>query len=97
MIITIPNIIIKHNTFYYILALIISIILIIPIIGFKNYLSIILIITLSILIYIILININNQNIYDSLPSTVIPQPPHLGLDGISLDNLIAGTPKINYY
>lgn len=48
--------------------------------------GIILFIILYILIYIILSNLNGNNLSGSLPSTSYPIPPHLGHDGISIEN-----------
>ncbi len=33
-----------------------------------------------------------ENPADALPFTTIPTPPHMGLDGIDVDNLVAGIP-----
>jgi hypothetical protein len=38
---------------------------------------------------------NNNNLVNSLPKTAYPVPPHLGLNGISIDNLIAGVQTVN--
>ena len=46
--------------------------------------------TLSIFIYLILIQMNNSNLYNLLPKTDYPPPPHLGLDGVSLQTKVAG-------
>ena len=43
------------------------------------------IVVLAILFYIIMINSDGIN-YSSLPSTGFPNPPHLGLDGINIEN-----------
>ena len=46
----------------------------------------ILFVLLYTLIYIILSNLNGNNLAGSLPSTTYPIPPHLGHDGVSIEN-----------
>lgn len=49
-------------------------------------LFIVFIIVLSVLLYIIFSNINGNNIAGSVNSVAYPIPPHLGLDGVNLQN-----------
>ena len=44
---------------------------------------------LSIFVYLILIQTNNNG-YNVLPKTDYPPPTHLGLDGVSLQTQVAG-------
>jgi hypothetical protein len=51
-------------------------------------------VVLFILLYVILQSMSNNNLQNELPSTIYPSMPHLGLDGISLNNYVSGlTPK----
>ena len=89
-IVKIPHIQIT-NTIYTVLAsLIIAFLIIYPIIGIGSITSIFAFLILTIIFYILLNNMSQENKSDSLPSTAYPVPPHLGLDGISIDSLIAG-------
>ena len=74
----------------YLISFIISLIIIYTTIGFKNIImSIICILILMLLFYIILSSFSLQNGL-STESTTYPVPPHLGLDGISMNNLVSG-------
>lgn len=74
----------------YLISFLISLIIIYTTIGFKNIvMSILCILILMVLFYIILSSFSLQNGLSS-DSTTYPTPPHLGLDGISMNNLIAG-------
>jgi len=70
-------------------SIIISAIIVFPILGFKH-IAIICFILLYTLLYIIFSSMSSQNLYNELPSTLYPSIPHTGLDGISLNNYIAG-------
>ena len=39
---------------------------------------------------------SNNNLQNELPSTLYPSLPHLGLDGISLNNYVTGISPKNY-
>ena len=71
-------------------CLIISAILIFPVLGFKP-IAIICFVLLYTLLHLIFSSMSSQNLYNELPSTLYPSMPHTGLDGISLNNYIAGT------
>ncbi len=79
--------------FYKVLsALIISFIIIFPILGVGSTASIAALLILTVIVYIIINNMTLESKSDALPFTSYPVPPHTGLDGISLESLIAGTP-----
>ena len=44
------------------------------------------VIIFTILVYIIINNMSGTNEVGSLPNVTYPHPPHLGLDGVSLEN-----------
>lgn len=74
----------------YLISLIISFVIVYTTIGFKNIIiSIICLLVLMVLFYILLSSYSLQNGL-STESTTYPVPPHLGLDGISMNNLISG-------
>ena len=72
-----------------ILAVILSILIIFPILGFTSN-GIFGMIILFIIFFIILNSITSENLSNELPSYLNPSMPHTGLDGISLNNYIAG-------
>ena len=37
-----------------------------------------------------IISLSSENLSNEIPSTLYPSEPHLGLDGISLNNYVAG-------
>ncbi len=77
------------NTFYFIISLLISIGIVYSSIQFKNMvMSIISILVLTLLINMILYSTMMTHTGLSLHSTTYPLPPHLGLDGISVQNQI---------
>ncbi len=80
-----------NDTFYKVLtSLIIGFLLVYPIMGIGSTASIFAFLIMSIIFYILITNMSLENKSDSLPSTAYPVPPHLGLDGISIDSLAAG-------
>ena len=84
----------KHlGTFF--ISLIIAFIIVFPIIGIQSVPSILSFLLLFIIIYIILMSMSKENLSNELPSTLYPSLPHTGLDGISLNNYIAGTSVSN--
>ena len=72
------------------IALLISCLIIIPVLRNFNGVTIISIILMSIIIFIILSTMTGDGLSIALPSVTYPPPPHLGLDGVSLDNAVAG-------
>ncbi len=87
--IEIPRTLFVGNTFYFIISLLISIGIVYSSIQFKNMvMSIISILVLTLLINMILSSTMMTHTGLSLHSTTYPLPPHLGLDGISVQNQI---------
>jgi hypothetical protein len=89
--ISIPQTINFNGVILLISCFIISGIIIVPILGFKSVTAIISFILLYTLLYLIFSSMSTQNLYNELPSTLYPSMPHTGLDGISLNNYVAGT------
>jgi hypothetical protein len=79
-----------YNYTSILISLIISAVIVFPILGFRTATAFISFILLYFLIYIIIVSISSENISNELPSTLYPSEPHLGLDGISLNNYVAG-------
>ena len=95
---------IRHNynfTFLYkvLICLVLSFIIVYPILGITSIQSILSLIILGLILYFIFGTINNDNLSNDLPSTIYPSLPHTGLDGISLNNYVAGmdTNKLSSY
>ncbi len=74
-----------------IVCLIISFVIVYPVMGFGSMESFLAIFLLFLIIYVIVISMSNENLSNELPRTLYPSSPHLGLDGISLNALVAGT------
>ncbi len=51
-----------------------------------SFTAVIMVILLSGLIFLLVTSTYGDNMAGSLPSTTYPVPPHLGLDGVSLQN-----------
>jgi hypothetical protein len=82
----IPSFLYSNNFRTFILAVLISILIVFSVVNKFNASTFIIIITLTVLILIIMNSSIGMNLAGSLPSTTYPIPPHLGLDGISLVN-----------
>lgn len=81
------------NTVNIIICLIISFVIVYPVMGVGSIESMLSIFLLFLIIYIIVYSITSENLSNELPSTLYPSSPHLGLDGISLNSLVAGVKK----
>jgi hypothetical protein len=91
---SIPNSLNFPNLPKIVVSLLISAIIIYPVLGLSSVQSILAMVVLFILLYVILQSMSNSNLENELPSTLYPSMPHLGLDGISLNNYVSGlTPK----
>ena len=71
-------------------SLIFSAIIIYPILGIGSMESFISFIILFMILFVIISSMTNENLSNELPSTLYPSLPHTGLDGISLNNYVAG-------
>lgn len=78
------------------LALIISIIFIFSIVNKFNLITVIVIILFSLLILIFMDSATGTNLVGSLPFATYPNPPHLGLDGVSNENRASTGPVRSY-
>ena len=85
-----------NGMYVVILCLIISAIIIHPIIGITSIHGILSFVLLFFIIYVIVTSMTNENLSNDLPSTLYPTLPHTGLDGISLNNYVAGM-DVNKY
>jgi len=91
---SIPNSLNFPNLHKIVICLLISAIIIYPVLGLSSVQSILAMVVLFILFFVILQSMSNNNLQNELPSTLYPSMPHLGLDGISLNNYVSGlTPK----
>jgi hypothetical protein len=88
---TVPNLNISQTTKLIFVSLILSFLIIFPL-GMKSAPTICAFILMAVVLFI-LINNMAENRSDALPFTTIPTPPHTGLDGIDVDNLVAGIPS----
>ena len=79
----------RPNLSSIIISLILSILIIFPILGFTPN-GIFGMIILFIIFFIIISSITTENLSNELPSYLYPAPPHMGLDGISVSNYVAG-------
>ncbi len=74
----------------YLISFIISLLIVYTTIGFKNIIMSIICLLLLMVLFYILISSFSLNNGLSTDSTTYPVPPHLGLDGISMNNLVSG-------
>lgn len=81
---------ISMRTKHVLLALFIAIVIVFSVVTKFNIIVIIVIIIFTIIILIIMGSSTGIDYSGSLPSTTYPIPPHLGLDGISLENRAGG-------
>lgn len=88
--ITIPNSINIPNLSLIVASLLLSVLIIYPILGLGNVQSSLSLVVLFILFYVIFSSMSNNNYQNELPSTIYPSMPHLGLDGVSINNYVSG-------
>jgi hypothetical protein len=89
--VSVPHLSIPSYFYKMIFSMIVAFIIIYPV-GFSKTALIFAFIVLSVFFYVILSSITSDSVSNLLPSTTYPPPPHTGLDGISLNNLVAGIP-----
>jgi hypothetical protein len=90
----IPRSIFVGNFMKYAISLFIAAAIVYTTIGFKNIvMSVLCLLILALLFYILLDSFMLTHSGLSTASTTYPVPPHLGLDGISLENTISGLPS----
>jgi hypothetical protein len=79
-----------------VISFLITAAIIYPTVGFNSLTSILTFIILYGIVYILVTSMTNENLSNELPSTLYPSSPHTGLDGISLNNYVAGM-DVNKY
>lgn len=84
--ISLPEFLSSRNFRVNLLAFLIAVIIVFSVVSRFNVATVFVIITLFILMLIIIHSSRGINAEGSLPSATYPNPPHLGLDGISLEN-----------
>ena len=78
------------NVSQFLISLLFSLVIVYTTVGFKNMpITIICLLILTLLFYILLSSFFLSNGLTT-NSTTYPVPPHLGLDGVSINNLISG-------
>lgn len=89
--IPIPNGRNNNGTILIIMCLIVAGVIVHPIVGLHTVEGFLSFVILFLIIYVIITSMTNENLSNELPSTLYPILPHTGLDGISVNNYIAGT------
>ena len=72
------------------ISLIISLVIIMPILNIASFEGIGSIVILTSIMYLIITNMSNEPLSFENESTLYPMLPHTGLDGISINNYVAG-------
>ncbi len=85
-----PNSINLNPLYTILICVLLSFIIVNPMLGFKSLTAVLSILLLSLIIYVIITSITNENLANELPSTLYPGIPHTGLDGISLSTYVNG-------
>ena len=68
------------------LPLLVSILVVYFVVEKFTFGHMLLAVLLAFLIYVMVDNMNGENLPGSLPASTYPIPPHLGLDGVRLEN-----------
>lgn len=84
--IPVPRFAITENTRNTLLALFIAVVVVFSVVSKFNVITVIVILILAGLILIIFNSSRGMNYDGSLPFATYPNPPHLGLDGVSVEN-----------
>lgn len=84
--IPLPAFLFSRTTRNVLLALLFAIILVFSVVTRFNFITVLVILLLTFIILMLGHASNGNNFEGSLPSTSYPNPPHLGLDGVSLQN-----------
>ena len=75
-----------------ILSVLLATLLTYPVLGINKN-GIFASIILFILFFILFNSLTNENLSNELPSYLYPSPPHMGLDGISLNAYVSGSER----
>ena len=84
--VSVPRISISLTYLHYLIALILSTLLVVSVATKFNIMTIVVILIATGIFIVIMDNTTGMNLESALPSTTYPIPPHLGLDGINLQN-----------
>lgn len=76
----------KINRF--LLSLLISILIVLPIYRKVTFMSMITVFLMTFIMFILISNMYGDNLIGSLPYSTYPTPPHLGLDGVPNSMLV---------
>ena len=71
-------------------SLILAFVLVFPILGMTNVPAVLSFLLMFMILQIILLSMSRENLSNEMPSTLYPSLPHMGLDGISVNNYVAG-------
>jgi len=85
-----PNAWISESWKHIIYSVVIAILLLIPIFKKSNLIGILSTIIIAIIIYMIFMTSGVPNLQNMIPKVDYPPPTHLGLDGVSLQTMVAG-------
>jgi hypothetical protein len=77
-----------------VISILLAILIIFPALGVGTLQSTLSIIILSLIFFVIILSMTNENLSNELPSTLYPSIPHTGLDGISLNSYVAGSASL---
>ena len=75
---------------YFLVCVALSCLIVLPALKKINFVSIFSIIILTAIFFVLLTTMGSSVLSVSLPFSTYPNPPHLGLDGISPNNYLAG-------
>lgn len=91
----IPTISVSRVVMYFVVALVLACLIVLGALKKVNFVSVFSIIILTIIFFILLSTMGSSILAASLPFSAYPNPPHLGLDGISPSNYLAGRNNLN--
>ena len=90
MTVEIPSMNLSSNSYHILYSIILAGLLTGPLANHSIGIAIVAFLGLFTLLYISFSNMNSDNRQQALSRTVYPPPPHMGLDGISLENRLTG-------
>ena len=88
--ISVPSIYVKKNVKYILLSIFIACCIVGFIVRKFNIIFIVSVIIMTYIFFVIFMTVSTDDYIDSLPESIKPPPPHLGLDGISMNNIYTG-------
>ncbi len=84
--INLPDFLNKRGFWNPILALIFSTLIVLTVVTKFNFMTVVVILILTGLMLFLVDNATGRNLVGSLPRATYPNPPHLGLDGVNIEN-----------